>query len=301
MKKWIITVAFLCAAVAARAGALKENLVPAETRWLLHVDGDALRKTRIGALVIDKKFEKHVRKLEHDAGTNFDFSFNKVGAVTIFGPKVGEDKNAVLILQTTADLRADLEKLIGIKESNGNGQPPISRISINGAELYTIGEDLNAMPAGPGVWVVGKSKTAVQDAREVALGGAPSLKRKSFLDYPAVTNSFFLLAVADTAAADKLPAQAKILQKAEGGRIVIGESGEKLFLNLALRSKDSDAVKQIQQVIQGLISFIALTQAENKDLVTLANSASVSSAEDLISVNLSFPLPRAMEKAREEE
>lgn len=301
MKKLILLAVLAATTIGARADGLKQNLVPADARWLLHLDGAAFRKSRIGAMIVEDKCEPKVRQARKDTQIDFDFSFNKITAITAFGPKVGEQDNAVLVIQTVADVRGDLEKLIALKEKNGGNEPPVARITVDGNEIYTVGGDVNATEAAKGIWVVSKSRSSMLAASAVAAGKAPAIKDAPFLEYPAITNSFFLLAAADTGGADKLPAQAQILKKADGGRVVLGESGDKLFLNLALKSKDSDAVAQIQQVLQGLIAIVSLSQPDNKDLIALAGSAAVSSTSQIVSLNLSFPLERAMKKVRDGE
>lgn len=302
MKSFTLTLAAAAAILSSsQADVLKQNFVPSNTRWLLHLDADAFRKTRLGAVVAAEKVNAKIKEAEDATKLDLSFAAEKISSVTLCGPKVGEEQEGILILETTADIRSDLEKLIGFKEMNGGKEPQISRLSVNGNELYTIGEDLNAMEAAKGVWVVGKNKAVVQSAREVVMGKGSALKDDSFLSYPAVTNTFFFLAVADAGSAgDKLPAQAKILQKAEGGRVVIGESGEKILLNVALKAKDAETITQIQQVVQGLIAIVSLTQPDNKDLTTLMGSAAVQSTSNTVSVSLSFPVDRAMKKVREE-
>jgi hypothetical protein len=301
MKNIFLTIAILTAALTARADGLKQNLLPENTRWLLHLDGEAFRKTRIGAMIIEDKAEEHIRRLKEDTKLDLDFSFKKVNAITAFGPRVGEQNDGVLLIQTSADLRGDLERLIAFKEEH-NGQPPVSRVSANGVEMYKLGEDVNAMQASDRMWLIGKNKTTLLTARDVINGKAPALKDAKFLNYPTLTNSFFFIAMADTGSAgDKLPAQAQILKKAEGGRVSIGENGDRLLLNLALRAPDSDTIQKMQQLAQGIIALVTLSQSENKDLITLVNSASVSTNESYLSINLSFPLQRAMQHVRERE
>src|SRR5688572_16010268 len=236
MKRILLLAALAAITFSGQADALKQNLVPANSRWILHLDADAFRKTRIGAMIIEDKAESKVRQVKQDSKLDLDFSFHKISAITAFGPMVGEKNDGVLLVQTTANVRGDLEKLIEFKEQNGSGEPPVSRISANGVEIYKLGEDLNAVQASEKIWLIGKNRATLQAAREVAMGKAEALKDAPFLDYPTVTNSFFFLALADTGnAGDKLPAQAKILQKAEGGRIAIGEQNDKVLINIALR------------------------------------------------------------------
>jgi hypothetical protein len=302
MKTIIFLTLALTIAFPAGADGLKQNLVPANSRWVLHLDADAFRKSRIGAMIVEDKAESKVRQLKEDTKLDLDFSFNKITAITAFGPIVGENNDAVFLVQTSADVRGDLEKLIGFKELSGNGEPPISRITANGVEIYKIGEDLNAVQAGDKRWLVGKNKATLQAAREVALGKGESLKDPAFLNYPTLTNSFFFVALADTGAAgNKLPPQAKILQKAEGGRLAIAEKGDKILFNVALRAKEADTIAEMQQIVQGLVAFVKLAQPDNKDLTTLVSSAAVTTNQNYLAVELSFPLNRAMEKVREKE
>src|SRR5689334_9344554 len=116
MKMIFWLAALLAPAFVTRADGLKQNLVPADSRWVLHLDAEAFRKSRIGAMIVEDKAESKVRQVKQDTKLDLDFSFNKITAVTAFGPKVGENRDAVLLIQTTADVRGDLEKLIGFKE-----------------------------------------------------------------------------------------------------------------------------------------------------------------------------------------
>jgi hypothetical protein len=301
MKTIFFLAVALAVALPGRADGLKQNLVPANSRWVLHLDAEAFRKSRIGAMITEDKAESKVRQVKQDTKLDLDFSFNKVTAITAFGPKVGQHDDGVLMFQTTADVRGDFEKLIGFKELSGNGQPPISRTTANGVEVYKIHEELKAMQAGDNVWLLGKNLANLQAARDVVLGKAESLKDPALLNYPAVNNSFFFVAIADTGSAgDRLPAHAKILQKADGGRLAVGEKDHKILFNVALRAS-GETISEMQQLVQGLVAFVKLTQADNKDLNALAGSASVSTNQNYLNVELSFPLDRAMQKAREKE
>jgi hypothetical protein len=302
MKRILMLAAVMAVAFSARADALKQNLVPANSRWILHLDAEAFRKTRIGAMIIEDKAESKVRQVKQDSKLPLDFSFNKITAITAFGPMVGNQNDGVMLVQTTADVRGDLEKLIGFKEMNGNGEPPVSRLSANGVEYYKLGNDLNLLQAADKTWLLGKNRGSLEAAREVVLGKSAALKDAPFLNYPTMTNGFFFLAVADTGAAgNQLPAQAKILQKAEGGRLAIGEQGDKVLINLALKAKEAETITEMQQLVQGLIAFVKLAQADNKDLNALVSTAAVTTNQNYVSVQLSFPLDRAMKKVRENE
>ena len=67
---------------------------------------------------------------------------------------------------------------------------------------------------------------------------------------------------------------------------------------MALRVKDAKTIAEMQQLAQGLIAFVKLAQADNKDLMGLVSGANVTTNENFVGVDLSFPLDRAMKKAR---
>lgn len=290
------------AALPALAGGLNPNLVPANARWVLHLDGDAFRKTKFGAAIVDEKLESHVRKAEKDAKTDFSFSFKTITAMTAFGTKVGEgDHEGVLIVQTPADLKTDLSKLIAIKELSSNSEPQVSKLADKESDVYLLGKEIYLMSGASNCWFLGKHKPSVEAARKVVAGTAPALTKVDFLEFPKVENGFFFLAAADTGSAGtRLPAQAKILQNAEAGQIVIGEASDKLFLNLSLKAKNADTLTQIGEVLRGLKALVTLANTEDKDLSTFVNTAAISQDENILTVNLNFPVRRAIEKSRED-
>lgn len=303
MKPIVLTIGLLLAQLADIYAGPNQKWIPANAKWLLHVDGAAFRKSRIGAMILEERLEPEVGKAEKHSGVELNFSFRDINSVTAFGSRVGEggERDAVLLLDTTADLRADAEKLLARKAENPGLALPIAKLSEDGVEFYTVGGELIVAQAEKNLWVISKNKTAALAARDVVLGKAPALKDGAFLNYPAVTNSFFFLAAAETSGAGGLPAQARILQKADGVRVAVGERGEKLFLNLMLRAKDPDTLAQIRDVISGLKALVALGGAGNEDLATLSSSAQITSDSEVVSVNLFLPVSRAMQKVREDK
>jgi hypothetical protein len=301
MKRMILALGFLVAGLSQICAGPNQNWIPANAKWLLHVDGAAFRKSRIGTLILEQRLEPLVGMAEKHAGVDLNFSFLEIRSLTAFGSRVGEggERDAVLLLETTADLRADAEKLLARKAENA--AISIAKENEGGVDFYTLGGDLVVAPAVKDLWVVSKNKKAAFAAREVLLGKAPALKDATFLNSPVATNSFFLLAAAETSGAGGLPAQARILQKADGIRISVGEQGEKLCLNLMLRAKDSETLAQIRDVITGLKALVALGGVGNEDLAALSSSAQITSDSEALSVNLFLPLKRAMQKVRDDK
>ena len=67
-----------------------------------------------------------------------------------------------------------------------------------------------------------------------------------------------------------------------------------LFLILALKAKSSEVMTQMQQVIQGTVALASLSQAENPDLMQLAQSVKVSGDDKMVTVGVEFPVEKAI-------
>ena len=114
--------------------------------------------------------------------------------------------------------------------------------------------------------------------------------------------TFFFLGVAEGFSADTvLPPQAKLLQLADGGRVVLGENADQLFLDLALKAKTSEVVTQMQQVIQGLIAMASLGKPDDKDIMQLVQSTKVSATDKVVSVNVEYPVEKALQRIDEQK
>ena len=95
--------------------------------------------------------------------------------------------------------------------------------------------------------------------------------------------------------------QAKILQMAEGGQLSIGEKEDKLNFRLALKSRDQESCNQMQQVIQGLIALVSLTQSDNKELNSFIQTLKIDKGENLLKINLSFPVSDAIKQIADKQ
>lgn len=297
--KVMLILAAVGMAVGARAEALNTKHVPADAKWVLHLNADAFRQSKLGAMMVKEVLEPKVHKAESDAKHNFNFSFTKISSLTAFGSRIGEgaDRDGALIMRTSADVKADLEKLVAMTALSGGSDGP-TKWTDGGVEVYAVG-DLFASQAAADTWVISKSRTSANRARDIVAGKAAAGLPAKMLAFPSATNSYFFLAVAETAA-EGLPAQAQLLKKAEGARIVMGERADRLFLELALKAPNEDVRTQLQQAAQGLLAFISLAKADDKDAMALANSAKVDNADNFVTVRLSFPIERAMQKVRED-
>jgi hypothetical protein len=130
-------------------------------------------------------------------------------------------------------------------------------------------------------------------------------KNRAFSDFPATANSFFFLGVAEGFNAidldgskdgggigSHLPPQAKILQTAEGGQLVMGERQNQVYLSLALKARTQEGAGQMQQVIQGMAALVALTKANDPNVFLPA--LQVTTNHRIVSASLEYPVTNVL-------
>ena len=167
---------------------------------------------------------------------------------------------------------------------------PKGTYSINNEIIITLPKD--------GLLVLSKTRSLVEKANDVIAGKADSLRaNQAFSDFATVPNAFIFLAVAEGFSAKaNLPPQAQILQQADGGRLVLGEKADNLYLSLALRAKTAEVSQQLQQVVQGMIALVSMSQQQQPDLVQLMQNLKVTSTDKLVSLAIEYPVAKVIEK-----
>lgn len=300
---WIVTIA-----VGALAGPLPREYVAADAKWLLHLDIQNLLTTQVGDFlareVLDRKFEKPTADLKSQI--NFDFSWRRITGVTAYGTdfQAAERAKGVLLLTTDLDVAQALEAVTEkLNAASPGGAGPVERVEAGATPVYAFNEDVYVAVVPGKPVVVGKSKRMVMRARDVLTGAAANLNGVAgFADYPPPPANFFFFSAAEGFnEAAPIPPQANVLKMADSLRLIAGESGDQVCLNLALKAKSAEVSQQIQQVIQGMIALVALSQTENQDLRQLAQSVKVAVADRLVTVDVLFPVGKTIEKIQENE
>jgi hypothetical protein len=282
-----------------RALPVQQGIVPDDAKWLVHLDVDSLRESKVGNIVIKDVLAKPLAKLKSEMKIDGQLILQKLHSLTAFGTdfQKGPEANGVLMLNGDEEVQKIVEGFLAaqaLQDPNGG----IKKLQDEPFVLYSAHNQLFVSPQLAGHVVLSKSRQQIESLRNVLAGKARTANAsKPFSGYATVTNSFFFLAVAEgfnekTA----LPPQAQILKKATGARIVLGERGDLLFANLSLKAKDPEVIQQIQQVLEGLKALATLAQSENKELLELAQATKVSADNKMVSVNVEYPLSKVIDK-----
>jgi hypothetical protein len=309
-KKSFYLLALTCvlATTQLEATPLPKKQVSADAKWLLHLDVDSLRQTKIGSFVLreilEKKVQKQVNNLVTQLNLKTKIDFKKIRAVTAYGLNFESEHSGVLLVHTGQDIQKILETLVQQVEANDGSAPalPLKRLQQSPTPFYSLKDELFASVFSGELLLLGKSREQIEKASQVLAGKSANLTASdAFAAFPNVAHGFFFLAVAEAFnVKDVIPPQAKVLQLAEGGRLVVGERPDNLFAELALRAKSAEVTTQIQQIIQGMVALVSLSQADNQDLMQLAESIKVSTKENLVTILLEYPIAKALKKLEEE-
>ena len=281
----------------APAGSLKKEQIPADAKWLLHVDGDNLRGSKVGEYLFTKVLGGQIAGASEQFHFDFSNVLQKVSSVTAYGTdfKKGPEANGVLLINFDGETQKALQGLLAaqlLADTNG----PVKKLEQESGTLYSIANEIFLTLEKDQPVLLSKSRSEIEKVHEVLAGKGPSIaSNKTFSGYPNLSNSFFFLGVAEGFSDPKIiPPQAKALQMADGGRLALGESADQLLLNLNLRGKSADVTKQIQQVLEGMLALVSLGQPENEDLMQLARLTKVSATPEMVTLAMEYPVAKAL-------
>jgi hypothetical protein len=203
----------------------------------------------------------------------------------------------VLLVKTSADVKKDLDTLVGMSALAEEGEKRVTMLEQSPVPIYKLKDDLLVAPLKGGLVVAAKSREQLDRAREVLAGKEDSIaKGDAFKAFPKLSNTFFFVGMAEGFNEEaEIPPQAQVLRETDGGRLVVGEKDQNLFINLVFRGKDEDSTTKIQQVLQGIVALISMTQ-QNKDATELASSAKITGEGRNVSVTLQVPTTKAIDR-----
>jgi hypothetical protein len=289
----------------AAAAPLTRPDVAGTAKWVLHLDAEKLRPTKVGEAIarqIDAKMVKPTADLKFFLGLDFDW--RRITALTAYGTsfKAQAGDKGVLLVYSDMDVETALETTVAKLASAGQADSgPVRRLEAAPNALYRINDELYVACRVGRPAILSKSRRLIDEARATLAGSTPSLQESQALAGFAVPESpmFALATVEGFNEQVPIPPLSKTLQNAEALRLVLGEKGEELRLNLALEAKSAETATQIQQVLQGLVALAALNEVQNQDLQILAQSLKVSTKGKLVSAELRYPVAKALEKIAE--
>src|SRR5688572_16944542 len=132
----------------AAAGPLLREHVPANAKWVLHLDFDAFRSSRLGTFLLKEIAEKELAKAKAELKLNLDFGFDKIRSVTAYGGdyKLGSEASGVMLIQTQPKTQGILEALFQLSKTVQETNGPVRKLVEGGRVVYAIRGDVFIEP-----------------------------------------------------------------------------------------------------------------------------------------------------------
>src|SRR5215213_193787 len=179
------------------AGQMDQTKVPADAKWVVHLDFDAFRKSTLGNHFLTKFVEPRVNENDFFKKANLSINLTNISGLTAYGPNFEKDGDGVLLLSTTADVKKDMDTLVGMASLSGNETKDVTMVQQNPFPLYNLKNDLFVAPIGGHTVLLAKSRDQVERAREITSGQGQTLAQKNpFKDYPKPAAGCFFAAMA---------------------------------------------------------------------------------------------------------
>ncbi|MFN9370246.1 MAG: hypothetical protein ACK6CT_16020 [Planctomycetia bacterium] len=253
----------------APAAPLDLTVVPADARWLMHVDMEAAR----GSVVLQKAWDKatamhpHLEQMAAMAAGMIGTDPRKdLRDVTFFGTSLDKTEG-VMVIRGRMN-RAMLEKM-------AERAPDHETMQHRGHVVHRWTQKLGLVfsPPGPAsaamfkddVLVIARSEAAVQGALDTLDGTAAAVGDKSPLAGRGRPGSFM---VARAAAIDP-KTRCPVLRSADGFRVAIGEAAGKSFYRAKLDMNSAAAAGDARSVVAGMESLARLRWGDDAAVMRL--------------------------------
>jgi len=277
---------------------LDKNKVAKDAKWVVHLDFDAFRASRIGSYLTDRVLQPKLEAAEGTKKLNLSISFKNISSITAYGPAYEKHGEGVLLIQTTADVKKDLDALVGLAAVAETDDKQFKVAQQEPYLLYSVDDEVFIAPGVENTAIVAKSKEQIANAHEVLLGKSENLTAsQAFTEFPPAPQGFFFVGMAEGLGANaKIPPQAKVLKETRGGRLLLGENANNLLLSVTFEGKDAQACTNVSQVLQGLVALARIMHQGDEDVTALANSAKIGTEKQNVTVSLQLPVSSAIAK-----
>ncbi|MGE5610511.1 MAG: hypothetical protein ACM359_14770 [Bacillota bacterium] len=265
MMRWVrsLTVGMMALALAsslARAAALDPKQVPADAKWVLHVDFDALKESSIGKLILkelEKKdeFQQGILNIELWAGVKLPQDLHDV---TLYG-KTFDNKTVVVLIRGTIEPAkiTNLLQMVSQFNSTKHGERDVYSWQDKGKQLY-------GSLHGSTLIISGGSQENLDAALDLLDGKGEALKASSGLATGAAAGT--LVYVAGDGLSELKQAKNPMVNQAETARLSLREQGDQLLLNAAVTAKTAQFAEQMRASLEGIKAMVTLAASnENAD------------------------------------
>jgi len=264
-----------------RAGPLNPRWVPADAKWLVHIDVNAGLHSQVGKAALDfalsnPDLKQALDKAQATLGMKLP---SDIHDVTLYGRSFGPD--GVVIVH--AALNRD--KLLSLLQSTKN----LKSSDLRSRTIYTW-EDVNAKDSTDGPQtsagafidensvVLGHDKASIVAALDVIDGKQPALDSDSLLAHPAPPGTIGFIAAIDYIQVGNSPDRSPLVQKCQNGLLALGEHDKQAFMHAEITAQSAESAQQLTTMMRGLQALAELQNPQigkDLDLVRVTNDDKV--------------------------
>jgi len=248
-----------------RAGAqpFDAREVPADAKWVLHLDMDAVQASKVGAMLTakldkDPRAQAGLNEVQILSGMKIPQDLHDV---TIYGKDFTPEGGVVLIHAVT-----DQAKVVNALKLN----PTYASATYGAYEVHTWtdkGKTMHGSYHGAGLILISQSESNLQTALDVLDHKGDAVAPNSPL--VAGANKGDLLYLAGTGLTELKPAKepkSPVLAQVEGAVIAVREQGPNLLAHGTITASALEAAEQIRASLEGIKAIVTLSASgENAD------------------------------------
>ena len=291
-------VAVLGLAAAAFAAGPDLSVIPADSRWVVHVDVTTAMNSKLAQGLMDLALSED-SPLPAGKMAELKQTWTKmkqVRSMTIFGPSADPDKGAV-VLKGSYELD-EAKKVFQVNEADSTGHGTHT-ILTSASKPRT-----NVAFVSDSVVVLGPTVDAVKGALNVIDGKAGALSGESVLAtmLNPTKGSFVVVAVKDVADLMKdLPRkgmQAQFAEKMRDARMELGEADGKLYGLLEMGMLTEEDAQLFQKMGEGLLAMAQLSDETPADMAKLLESVVIKRDGRVLNVGISRDVPDVLQRLK---
>jgi hypothetical protein len=238
------------------ADPLDPKQIPADAKWVLHVDMDSARDTKVWAamdnqLSTNKDFQSGIRQIEQVTNAQFPRDLHDV---TLYGRSADDDAGVVII-----HAHVDRKQTMTLLQLN----PSFASTSVGDYDLLTWddkGKSIHGCFRDDNTMIIGRSAEVVRDALDVMDGKSESIKVDSPLAAGAKPQLLAFIAASDLATLKKQGAKpSPLASQVQSAWISLSESDGNAVIKADIQANSEDAATQLDQIVAGTKAFIAMS------------------------------------------
>ncbi len=286
MKKTLFSIVALALSLAtSQAAKIDKANISKDTKFVVHLDLDAFRASKIGITLLEKIREDEGRK-KLDALVEI-IGFDPLTAIhgaTMFG--TGEEDDGIIVMKHKAD-NAKLLAFMKLDEhyrKTEHGKHEIHGAGDRGDGKRGYVSFVNATTA-----VLAANRELAAEGIDLVNGkGAAKQIPSSLVSAGKKATNAFITAFANIESLKGQIDDENFRQMVKQAALVMGESDGKLILSLAVDTYDADTAEQLEAMVNGLIGFARLGQEENPEIKDILKGLKVT--RDKVTVSIHFAI-----------